>query len=75
MIVCKCQVTSDREVAAAIADGACCLDSIADRCGAGIGCGSCKRYLEDALRDAVSDCECATPPAFADRQDIADQRL
>ena len=41
MIVCHCQVVSDRAVAAAIADGARTLAEVCRATGAGQDCGSC----------------------------------
>ena len=42
MIVCHCRVVSDRRIRAEIENGALTVDEIADRCGAGSRCGSCR---------------------------------
>jgi bacterioferritin-associated ferredoxin len=41
MIVCHCQVVSDRSIRAAVDDGAVTLDEVARRCSAGTRCGGC----------------------------------
>jgi bacterioferritin-associated ferredoxin len=41
VLLCHCQVVSDREVRAAIADGARDEFDVADACGAGSLCGGC----------------------------------
>jgi bacterioferritin-associated ferredoxin len=42
MIVCHCKVVSDRHVRDAIGLGACDVDDVGARCGAGTRCGSCR---------------------------------
>jgi bacterioferritin-associated ferredoxin len=55
VVLCHCEVVSDRAVQAAIAAGAGDLDAIADRCeGAGARCGGCVPALEELLADAAS---------------------
>jgi bacterioferritin-associated ferredoxin len=49
MIVCMCHPTTDRDVDAAIDDGARTVQDIARRCGAGTGCGGCVEDLRDRL--------------------------
>jgi bacterioferritin-associated ferredoxin len=62
MIVCICRSKSDRDVAAAIEDGA---SSIRDlqRCGIGTDCGSCHNVLRMMLAEAAAavavPCACA----------------
>jgi len=46
MIVCHCQVVSDRTVAASIADGARTLAEVCRATGAGQTCGSCVFFLK-----------------------------
>ncbi|CAN5131177.1 hypothetical protein BH20ACT3_BH20ACT3_03190 [soil metagenome] len=48
MVVCHCNVVSDREVRAQIRAGALDADDVAARCAAGTRCGGC-RPLVDAL--------------------------
>ena len=52
MLVCLCHPTTDRDVQNAIDDGARSVDEIGERCGAGTGCGSCRRYLGEQLARA-----------------------
>jgi bacterioferritin-associated ferredoxin len=42
MIVCHCEVVSDRRVSDAIDCGACTVDDVGAHCGAGTRCGSCR---------------------------------
>jgi bacterioferritin-associated ferredoxin len=53
MVVCHCEVVSDRDVRDAIAGGAADLDSITDRCGAAGHCGGCVPAVEDLLAEAA----------------------
>ncbi|MGE0548921.1 MAG: bacterioferritin-associated ferredoxin [Kofleriaceae bacterium] len=64
MLICLCHPTSDRDVDAAIDEGARTVQDIARRCGAGSGCGACIEELRDRLnakganncsRDCASD--------------------
>jgi len=58
VIVCSCQVVSDRTVEAAVASGATTIEEVAARCGAGARCGGCwpaLRELLDAHADAQQD--------------------
>jgi bacterioferritin-associated ferredoxin len=45
MIVCHCEVVSDRHVRDAIACGASTVEDVGDRCGAGTGCGGCRSTI------------------------------
>jgi bacterioferritin-associated ferredoxin len=49
VIVCHCQAVSDRVVRSAIRGGACDLDEVAQRCGAGAHCGGCRLRIERLL--------------------------
>ena len=51
MILCHCRAVSDRAVRKAIDKGACDLDSVAARCGAGARCGGCHPALMSLLAD------------------------
>lgn len=42
MIVCHCRVVNDKRIYQEIGRGAETVDEIADRCGAGARCGSCR---------------------------------
>ena len=61
MYVCICMAVTRDEFARAVADGARCVDSVGERCGAGTGCGSCHERLA-ALLSSASDA------AFAERR-------
>jgi bacterioferritin-associated ferredoxin len=42
VIVCHCEVVSDRRIRREVEAGALSVDEVADRCGAGAHCGSCR---------------------------------
>ena len=64
MIVCSCRLISDREVRSAVQGGATSLNDLADRLGAGTGCGGCLPALEDVLEEAQE--QTALSPISAD---------
>ncbi|MDV6012395.1 (2Fe-2S)-binding protein [Haloechinothrix sp. LS1_15] len=49
MYACICAAATTQHVRAAILAGACTVEDIGDRCGAGTGCGSCVERLECLL--------------------------
>jgi bacterioferritin-associated ferredoxin len=49
MIVCHCELVTDRGIKAAIADGATCVEDVASRCEAGTRCGSCRPTIAALL--------------------------
>ena len=49
MFVCHCRALTDREIREVITAGACDLDEVGDRCGAGITCGGCCPLIEELL--------------------------
>lgn len=54
VIVCHCEVVSDRTVRTAILSGARSTADVADRCGAGGRCGGCHRNLQRLLDEAIT---------------------
>lgn len=62
MIVCHCEVASDRHVREAIACGASTVDDVGDECGAGTRCGSCRPTI-GALLVAHATPESVEPAA------------
>ncbi|HEX6421274.1 MAG TPA: (2Fe-2S)-binding protein [Acidimicrobiales bacterium] len=46
MIVCHCEVVSDRQIRDAAEHGACTVDEVGERCGAGTRCGSCRPTID-----------------------------
>ena len=50
MILCHCAVVTDREVRAAIADGATNVCALAEVCGTSKACGGCLPAIRDELR-------------------------
>lgn len=52
MVVCHCNAVNDRVIRAEIEAGVLDADELADRCGAGTRCGSCRPVLEAILATA-----------------------
>ena len=55
MVVCSCSAVNDRTIRAEIASGALDADDVADRCGAGASCGSCRTVVEQIVQDAMAE--------------------
>jgi bacterioferritin-associated ferredoxin len=51
VLICICLDVSQREVLAAIQDGAGTVEAVSERCGAGGGCGSCCDTIECMLKE------------------------
>jgi bacterioferritin-associated ferredoxin len=49
MFVCHCRAVTDGEIREAISAGACDLEEVGLRCGAGITCGGCCPLIEELL--------------------------
>jgi bacterioferritin-associated ferredoxin len=49
MVICHCHAVNDKAIRAEIEAGALDADTLADRCGAGSRCGSCRPVLEAIL--------------------------
>ena len=49
MVVCHCAAVNDRAIRAEIEAGAVDADALAERCGAGGGCGQCRPVIEAIL--------------------------
>ena len=49
MIICHCRGVNDRTIDAAIDDGACTLDELAEVCGTGTDCGGCRPALAELI--------------------------
>ncbi|HEX2578577.1 MAG TPA: (2Fe-2S)-binding protein [Aquihabitans sp.] len=54
MVVCHCNVVSDREIRAQIRAGALDADDIAARCLAGTRCGGCRPLVEALVREGAA---------------------
>jgi bacterioferritin-associated ferredoxin len=65
MILCICQSVSDREVDAAIRDGARSVADVSRACGAARDCGCCRQAIEQRIHrgceSACADCPRLTP--------------
>jgi len=59
--VCVCHAVTRDEFDQAVHDGARCVDSVGERCGAGTGCGSCRERLAALLSTA-------SPNSFAEER-------
>ena len=49
MVVCHCSAVNDRAIRAEIIAGALDAEALAERCGAGARCGSCRPVIEAIL--------------------------
>ena len=56
MYVCLCKAASDKDVKAAIADGARTVDEVGAACGAGTGCGACRPMIHEMLGSGAAGC-------------------
>ncbi|MBP2368275.1 bacterioferritin-associated ferredoxin [Pseudonocardia parietis] len=65
MFACICAAVTETEVRACVSDGARCVDSIGDACGAGTGCGSCHGRLETLLTAAFAGEQISRLPTSA----------
>jgi bacterioferritin-associated ferredoxin len=54
MIICHCEVVSDRRVRDAVDRGACNIDDVGEHCGAGTRCGSCRPTIEVLLATVLA---------------------
>jgi bacterioferritin-associated ferredoxin len=54
MIVCHCEVVSDRRIRAEVEAGARTIDEIGEGCGAGTRCGSCRPTIGVLLATMVA---------------------
>jgi bacterioferritin-associated ferredoxin len=54
VIVCHCQVVSDRRIRAEVEAGAVTVDEISHGCGAGARCGSCRPTISVLLATMVA---------------------
>lgn len=66
MVVCHCEVVSDRAIRVAIGQGAGDVDAVGYACGAGQHCGGCVPGIEELLEDAAIAIE--APAVLAQRQ-------
>lgn len=57
VIVCLCHAVRDRELDAAIAEGAETVEQVGEACGAGTGCGACIEEIEERLECAGRACD------------------
>jgi bacterioferritin-associated ferredoxin len=51
MYVCHCRALTDGEISEVITGGACDLDEVGNRCGAGVTCGGCCPLIEELLAE------------------------
>ena len=51
MFVCHCRALTDGEIREVITGGACDLDEVGDRCGAGVTCGGCCPLIQELLAE------------------------
>jgi bacterioferritin-associated ferredoxin len=64
MFVCHCRAVTDGEIREAITAGACDLDEVGLRCGAGVTCGGCCPLIQELLAEHAA-AAAAPEPALA----------
>jgi len=69
MIICLCEGVSDREITLAVKSGANTLEQIAQKCRAGINCGSCHEQIVKIIEtskdlEEQKSCDIATPGVY-----------
>jgi bacterioferritin-associated ferredoxin len=55
VIVCMCYGVSDRKICQLAAEGACTVDDVTARCGAGGDCGGCRESIKELVETAVEE--------------------
>jgi bacterioferritin-associated ferredoxin len=65
MLVCHCHAVNDREIRREIIAGALDAEDVAERCGAGTRCGSCRPVVEALLAEAGVAVRARRPAAAA----------
>ena len=54
MYVCICNNVTTRDIEAAVADGACSLECLADALAVSTCCGQCRDFAEEVLADVLA---------------------
>ena len=65
MIVCVCKAVSDRQIKAAVKDGATCIRDLSRDLGVGTCCGKCVPEARSVLSASLDACEFASPGLFS----------
>ena len=68
MIVCVCKAVSDRQIRAAVNNGACCMRDIARDLGVGTCCGKCVPEARVTITRCLAErdqASCLSPASFA----------
>jgi bacterioferritin-associated ferredoxin len=55
VIVCHCRAVSDRAIRASLLEGACTLEEVGERTGAGTCCGGCHTAIAEIVRGRTTD--------------------
>lgn len=71
MIVCSCNVVTDKQIRRAARDGASDLGDVARDCRAGAGCGGCRVTIEEILDEVHGESQAhVEPPLFTSVQTL-----
>lgn len=54
MYVCICHAVTDTDIVSAVENGACDLSSLAERLGAGTGCGTCQEFTQQLIDNTLA---------------------
>lgn len=55
MYVCICHAVTDKQIVAAVEDGAEDITSLADSLGAGTGCGTCREHTQRLIDSVLAE--------------------
>jgi bacterioferritin-associated ferredoxin len=62
MYICICNAITDREIRAAVADGATTLSDVSMRLGVGSGCGCCRETAQQLIHESTCNGNCGQCP-------------
>jgi bacterioferritin-associated ferredoxin len=71
MIVCVCKAVSERQIRAAVQDGATSLRHLTRDLGVGTCCGKCLPEAQSALRASLGSCDSARSSLFSPATEFA----
>jgi bacterioferritin-associated ferredoxin len=65
MIICVCKAVSDRQIKAAVKNGATCMRDLTRELGVGTCCGKCVPEARSTLSASLNACEFSAPSMFS----------
>jgi bacterioferritin-associated ferredoxin len=71
MIICVCKAVSERQIKAAVKDGATCMRDLTRDLGVGTCCGKCIPEARSALSASLDSCEFSSSSLFSPAREFA----